>query len=274
MGTPLFSVIIPTLNEEKYLPNLLDSLTKQTQKDFEAIVVDGKSKDKTCQKALEFKVKLPSLKVVEGAKRNVSHQRNFGAEKASGEWLVFADADSILMPYFFERLNNYLASHESALLTTWCKPDSEITGDAIISLLTNLYIESSIVVRRPLAPGPLTIVKKQVFDEVGGYDPEQKFGEDYDLTRRLVNRGINLDIIRETLYIFSLRRIRAEGKLKFIQTYAKATFIALLTKKGIKQMPGYLTGGQWYDKKNQPIKRSSLKNYELKFKKLMKELLG
>lgn len=63
MVAPRFSVIIPTLNEEKFLPNLLTSLSEQTEESFEVIVVDGKSKDKTVAVAESFKKKLP-LRVI------------------------------------------------------------------------------------------------------------------------------------------------------------------------------------------------------------------
>jgi len=54
---PFFSIVIPTLNEEKYLPNLLNDLTKQKEKDFEIIVVDGKSEDRTIDIAIKYKKK-------------------------------------------------------------------------------------------------------------------------------------------------------------------------------------------------------------------------
>ena len=55
---PFFSIVIPTLNEEDYLPNLLGDLTKQTKKDFEVIIADGYSKDETKQVVKAFKKKL------------------------------------------------------------------------------------------------------------------------------------------------------------------------------------------------------------------------
>ena len=58
---PFFSIIIPSLNEEKYLPLLLEDLSQQTFKSFEVIIIDGKSEDKTIELAKTFNKKLQYL---------------------------------------------------------------------------------------------------------------------------------------------------------------------------------------------------------------------
>ena len=78
MRKPTFSIIIPTLNEEKFLPKLLDSLSRQTNKDFEAVVVDGASRDKTVQAAHQFMRKIPRLTVDIVKKPGLPVQRNRG----------------------------------------------------------------------------------------------------------------------------------------------------------------------------------------------------
>ena len=104
----MISIIIPTLNEEKFLPKLLESLTVQTVKDFEVIVVDGSSKDKTVELAYTFSSKLPKLTIVVSGRASLPLQRNLGAQKAEGDWLVFIDADSILLPYSVGRIEQYI----------------------------------------------------------------------------------------------------------------------------------------------------------------------
>jgi len=77
------------------------------------------------------------------------------------------------------------------------------------------------------------------------------------------------------LYVWSMRRIRREGKMKVIQQLVVAAVPVLLFKRPFKYMPGYTMGGQLYDKKKKKRKSSTLnfKRYELQFKKFMNELL-
>ncbi len=74
------SIVIPALNEEKFLPNLLTSLTKQTRMDFEVVVVDGSSKDNTVALARSFGPKLPKLQVCVSERAGLPLQRNMGPE--------------------------------------------------------------------------------------------------------------------------------------------------------------------------------------------------
>lgn len=268
-----FSVIIPTLNEEKFLPLLLSSLAAQTERNFEVIVVDGSSKDKTVAIANTFKRKVPGLKVVVSKTASLPLQRNLGAQKSNGEWLAFIDADSILMPNFFERLNLFIARTNPAVFTTWFSPDSDATGDAVTTLFGNLMLEASILLKRPLSPGPLTIVLRGAYDSVGGYDEEHAFHEDMDFGLRLFKQGIRLSILTETLFIMSFRRMRQQGTMKVMQQYIKSALPVLFFKTTFKNMPGYIMGGQMYGKKKVP-KKSTLRKYEQKLNKLMKELFA
>ena len=269
---PTFSVVIPCLNEEKFLPHLLTSLFQQSVKDFEVVVVDGSSSDKTVEIARSFETKLPNLQVVVSEKASLPLQRNIGARKTKGTWLVFVDADSVLLPYFIERLNYFINEQKPKLFTTWFRPDSEISGDALFTLVANLFIEGADVFHRPIAPGPLAVVTREVYDLVHGYDETLTFGEDYDFTQRIVSRGISLQILRETLYVYSLRRLRKEGTLRFVQLYAKASLLILLTKRNLRNVPDYMMGGHLYGIKRKKMKQSVLRQFESRVKAFIKEL--
>lgn len=270
MKRPFFSIIIPTLNEEKFIPKLLDSIAAQTVKDFEVIVVDGPSKDKTKEVVLAYKKRLP-LTLVSSAKGSLPLQRNLGAASAKGEWFVFIDADSVLHPYFIERIIFYIREKHPVFFTTWALPDSELTHDSIFTLLTNIYWESTVLINRPAAPGPLTVVDAQAFRSVGGYDEEHDYNEDVDLGLRLQAHGYQFSVFRESLYVWSMRRIRREGKMKVMNQYILSMLPVLIFKKPLKHMPGYTMGGHLYSSKKR-IQRSVLKSYERKLKELMKDI--
>src|SRR3989344_6170157 len=100
---PFISVIIPALNEEKYIPRLLEDLTKQSEKDFEVIVVDGNSEDQTAEKAVKYQRKY-TLKLVTTKKRNLAYQRNLGVKHANGQYVIFLDADTRIGKHFIQKL--------------------------------------------------------------------------------------------------------------------------------------------------------------------------
>jgi glycosyltransferase involved in cell wall biosynthesis len=268
----LFSIVIPALNEEKFLPQLLDSLTRQTDKGFETIVIDGKSKDKTVALSNGFKKKLPRLQVEIAQKACLPFQRNLGAQKTKGEWLLFFDADNILHPYAVERCREFIKTHpETKFFTSWCSPDSEVSGDATLMLISLLFIESGKIVKRQIAPGSFAAIRRDVFELVSGYDESRGYGEDQDISMRLYEAGIPLEFLRETLYIYSLRRFRKQGTLKMVQTYAKNTMIALVTRRAPKEVPGYIMGGQMYQSPKE-IKKSALKQYEKRLKSFFQDM--
>src|SRR5688572_25766785 len=114
---PFFSVIIPTLNEAQFLPKLLTDLAAQQEKEFEVIVVDGKSEDQTVSRARGFAEKL-TLSVYEVEKRNVSFQRNYGASKAHGRYFIFFDADVGMAATFLKALKEKLLTQKPDYGTT------------------------------------------------------------------------------------------------------------------------------------------------------------
>jgi len=271
MSKPFFSVVIPTLNEEKFLPNLLESLTRQTCRDFEVTVVDGTSHDKTVKIAKSFRKQLPRLRILVSKKASLPLQRNLGARDSKGKWLCFIDADSILLPYFFERVGEHIARYQPQLLTTWFRPDSENSKDSVFTLLGNIVVEGSLIFKKPMSPGPLTLVRRDIFRQVDGYDEQHAYHEDVDFGIRLAKIGVYLNVLRESLYVWSLRRFRKEGTLKVLNQYIISILPVLLINKSLKFMPGYIMGGHLYHQKARRVKRSVLRVYEKKLRRLVKE---
>jgi glycosyltransferase involved in cell wall biosynthesis len=249
---PKFSLIIPTLNEEKFLPDLLQSILLQQAGDYEVIVVDGKSQDRTVAVGREFEGKLP-LRIIEAPRALLPYQRNLGAASAQGEWFVFIDADSQLLPYFLAQCDKFLAENsDTSVFTTWFRPDSERAKDAVISLFGLMVIENSMVLKRPLTPGPLTAVRRDVFEKLGGYSEKHKFNEDVDFGLRLQKLGIKPNVVRETLFVWSLRRIRNQGTLKVMFQYFRAALPILLFNRSLSNMKGYSMGGHLYEGEDKP----------------------
>src|SRR5262249_53981432 len=158
-------------------------------------------KDRTVELARAFSDRLPGLKVIVSPRANLPLQRNLGARASQNEWLVFLDADNIVEPYFIERIERFIGEKQPHIFTSWFRPDSENPGDALFTLVSNLFVEGGLYTHRPIAPGPLTVVRRELFERVNGFDENLTFGEDYDFTYRVTQLGAPLQILRETLYV-------------------------------------------------------------------------
>src|SRR5476649_156541 len=163
-----FSIIIPTLNEERFLPSLLESLASQAYQNFEVIVVDGNSQDKTVQKAKTFQKKFDHLSIVSCDTPGLPKQRNVGAAQAQGTWLLFVDADSVFLPHALDRLEMLLKNDPCGHVTPWFSPDSNNGSDALLTLIINASLETAVMMHRPVALGPFSGIKRDVFEKVQG----------------------------------------------------------------------------------------------------------
>lgn len=251
MESPRFSVIIPTLNEEAYLPKLLTCLARQTWRGFEVIVVDGSSEDKTVAVAKPFRASLPKLSIVTTSKRNVSFQRNLGAQKAKGEYLIFFDADVQIPKNFLKRIWSAIVKKKSMLVTTWIAPDSNKANDIVIIAISNIAVEAAKAIDRPFAGGYNTIVHRSVFSQVGGYNEKFKISEDHDFIQRCLAAGVQLTILRRPRLTFSLRRLRRYGYFSILRKYAQAGVYQLLKKPITKALFEYPMGGHLYRTKKE-----------------------
>lgn len=104
MEVPQISIIVPVYNVEDYLRQCLDSIIAQTFTDWECILVDDGSKDKSGSICDEYAQKDNRFKVIHTKNGGVSSARNLGIEEAEGKWLYFCDADDSLLPKTLEIL--------------------------------------------------------------------------------------------------------------------------------------------------------------------------
>ncbi len=272
MNKLFFSVVIPTLNEEKYLPILLKSLTKQTYRDFEVILVDGKSDDKTTEVFQKFQSSMPQSKLITSEKRNVSHQRNLGAEAACGKYLVFLDADCEVDSTFLEELHIEAVKHRFPFATTWIRPDSNNTGDKLMLLVANLAQELAKGVNKPYAGGYNTIVTKEVFHKLKGFREDLFMSEDYDLALRAKKKGYDLTILKEPQVVWSLRRFRSIGTLPTLQKCTESLIHVLLKGPITKEIFDYPMGGQAHTVKKKQIDLTKFRTYLKGIEKLEKKI--
>lgn len=217
MTKPVISLIIPCLNEEDALPLLLRDIAKQTFANFEVLIVDAKSDDQTPQIAKQFTAD-PRFQLITTAKRNVSHQRNLGAAKATSNWLVFFDADTRIRANFLAELIKSLEQTPCDACNPYALADSRETNSRAFVAAQNLLIDTMAALGIPYAVGACFVCKAEVFKQVGGFNPTINHMEDSELARRIKDRGFTFRIIHHPKYVYSLRRLRQEGTLSILVT--------------------------------------------------------
>lgn len=225
-----FSICIPTLNEENYIGGILSCLKEQTFKDFEVIVVDGKSKDMTKDEVMKFTNDFP-IRFFEAPKRGVSFQRNYAAKMAKNEYVIFFDADVKIENDFLEKINNHLEKENIDILTTWNKPISDKPIDEFIYLFMNIFMLEAIKKKSPGAVGVFICVEKSSFEKIGGFRESVTLGEDYDLAKRLHESGFTYALLRKPKVSVSVRRFDKEGRLNVIIKNLRAAIYYVKDKK-------------------------------------------
>ncbi|MFO3797298.1 MAG: glycosyltransferase family 2 protein, partial [Anaerolineales bacterium] len=195
---PKVTVVIPAYNAEMYLGSTIESALSQTYKNFEVLVVDDGSTDRTKQIGLTFAAKDARLRIVSGPNGGVARARNVGTELADGKYVAYLDADDL---WHETKLAEQVRILEAASDTSWA---------ACYALF--LFIDSSGFVVRPgptrraegyilarhlfakfVGNGSSLLVRRDAALAVGGFDPSYADAgiggcEDFDFELRLAAR--------------------------------------------------------------------------------------
>lgn len=203
----ILSIIIPTKNEEEYLPQLLRSIKKQTFEDYEIIVADNESKDKTQKIAKKY-----NCLIVKGGLPGIG--RNLGAKKASGEMLLFLDADTELEdPTFLELLIAEFKEKEIEIAV----PKANVDGKFLDKFYCNFWNKFVAVFQysSPFAGGWCIFIKRDIHNKIKGFNEKIVLGEDSDYVKRAARVG-KFRVLKSTKIKTSPRRLHKEGYLKII----------------------------------------------------------
>ena len=210
----MLSIIIPTKNEEEYLPILLTSIGNQSLQPKEIIVADAWSTDRTRQIAESF-----GAKVVDGGMPGPG--RNRGAAVATGEYLLFLDADVQLTDvYFLEKALGELIERKLDFATCDVEPLSRKWIDRVFHDFYNVYTRVLAKVH-PHAPGFCIFARADKHRMIGGFDETVVFCEDHDYVVRGQKIG-SFGILRSAKVPVSVRRLERDGRWEVAVKYALA----------------------------------------------------
>jgi glycosyltransferase involved in cell wall biosynthesis len=198
MTNPHISVVIPCYNDGNYLPETIATLKKQTFTDFEIIVVNDGSTDEATITYLDSLSNDPQIQVIHQANARMSAARNTGAKHSKGQFIAAIDADDYFDPTFFEKaLAVFEKEPQTAVVTSYIRFFGNKTGSSKPrgGTAANFLFSNQ-------CPA-CAMVKKTVWDEVGGYDESMKMGyEDWEFYIRIAQKNWNVHVIPEHLLFY------------------------------------------------------------------------
>ena len=221
----MISVIIPAYNEEKLIANCLDALVKQnTSRNFEVIIVNNNSTDRTAEIAKSYKDKL-DIKVILDSVKGRGHARYTGFKKAAGDFLLSTDADAVVPEDWIEKMisaietNSKVVAATGPVRVTDLSPKKNSIFNYIQPLSMKIYNSTY---KHYWLNGFNFGIKREAYLKSGGFNPDLNVQEDIDLSFK-VNKVGKIIFLSDLAVTFSGRRFK-NGLIKGLLPYLKTFF--------------------------------------------------
>ena len=204
-------------------------------------------------------------------------QRNLGARKSLGNYLIFMDADIRIYKNYLSVLKETINKSSYLFLTTYQLPDTNDQIDVFLSQMGNYGLEILKIINKQMAPGYNFVIYKDIFIKIGGFNEKTTISEDHELSIRLLKSGVKLNIIPKRLLRWSFRRFKKDGRLPIVVKYGFAALYSILFGEITNKDFGYQMGGGYFLednwKKDKKIE-TEVKKYLEKIKKVFQKLLS
>ncbi|MDO4780287.1 MAG: glycosyltransferase [Bacteroides sp.] len=205
-----YSIIIPVYNRPFEVDELLESLTKQTYKDFEVVIVEDGSKY-DCKHIVDKYTDRLNIQYHVKENGGPGMARNFGVEKSNGEYMIILDSDVIVPEKYMEAVDRNLYVYKADVFCAPDEADPAFTDEqkAISYAMTSPLTTGGIRNRKRTMdrhyPRSFNMgIRKEVFQKVGGFS-KMRFGEDIELGARLYRAGYNT-MLFEDAFVYHKRR--------------------------------------------------------------------
>jgi glycosyltransferase involved in cell wall biosynthesis len=222
------SVVIPTFNHQTFISAAVESALAQTLRPLEVIVVDDGSTDATVEILAPY---LSRIRLVRQPNQGVSAARNVGAGRATGEVLAFLDADDLWLPGKLERQVQRLRSDPGLGLVHCGMEEVDGQGNPLRERLDGMegWVAPELLLFRQsviLGAGSSALIRRDVFQQVGGFDSRLSTSADWDLCYRIASRW-EVGFVREVLFRYRLHGANMHGNIvrmehDMLLAYAKA----------------------------------------------------
>lgn len=242
---PKASVILPIYNGEKYLVDCINSILHQTFEDFEILMLNDGSKDKTLEICEQFASIDARCKIHSRENKGLVHTLNEGIEKSKGTIIFRMDADDICKPERFSRQIKYLAEHPECVAVgtavTLIDPEGWEIMDFPVILEHAAIDQCHLQGKGGAIAHPSAAIKKEALTQIGGYDDAYKHAEDVDLFLKLAEIGV-LANIKEPL-LFYRQHLESIGYARRNEQIlsAQKSISAACARRGIKNPTSTLT---------------------------------
>lgn len=220
-----FSIIIPVYNRPSEVGELLESLSLQTCKDFEVVIVEDGSTISCDQVVKSYESQL-AIRYFVKPNSGRSHTRNYGMQRAVGKYLLFFDSDCIIPPGYFEQINKDLKETHADCFGGPDRAHSSFTplqkaiSYSMTSFLTTGGIRGSKRGMEKFVPRTFNMgFSKEVYEKVGGF--KDMFGEDIDLSTRIKDARFTVFLFPDA-YVYHKRRVSLKSFFKQVHVFGMA----------------------------------------------------
>lgn len=197
MAKPIFTIGIPSYNQQEYLADAIDSALAQPNS--EVIVCDDGSTDDSFNIAARYNIDYPRVKIIRQVNKGLASARNTIIMNMKGDFLLPLDADDILLDNCVEKLITAIAENPKADVISPSFKTFGTSSETII-LMPNPTIEDFWAGNRV---GYCSAIKKKALLEIGGYSPRMDKGwEDYHLWFNMLKRGKKIVTVPEVLWLY------------------------------------------------------------------------
>lgn len=232
---PRFSVIVPVYNRVDEVDDLLKSLSAQSLKNFEVVIVEDGSTVK-CESVVKAAARAVDVKYFYKENEGRSIARNHGLERASGDYFIFFDSDCVIPPDYFATLTEELdanpvdcfggpdSAHESFTST------QKAINFAMTSFLTTGGIRGGKVSLEKFVPRTFNMgFSRKVYERVGGF--REMFSEDIDMSTRIREAGFSIGLIRPA-FVYHKRRVDFKKFLRQVYVFGMSRITLKLLYPG------------------------------------------
>jgi GT2 family glycosyltransferase len=208
-GSPLVSIVTPAYNAGPYIQHTLESAIRQTVTDFELLVVDDGSTDRTREIAESYAAHDSRIRVVRQPNRGIAAARNVALELARGQFLALLDSDDIWFPNHLEEQLNVLQQHpELGVLSANALNFGGPRHGQPLLTVGNLHIRRVSLMQLVETEDLMSIqavFRREVVAAIGGFDENLRRSEDYDFWLRAALAGIGIGINPKPLGLYRRR---------------------------------------------------------------------